>query len=172
MFKHQWNVVAAVASQRRSSGLDLRLDFVGGGEPLAIRRLQRSIRNHDAAGWATLHELPAGRVAEAYRSCDIFVFPSSVETWPITLLEAMASGVPIASSDRMSMPEMLRDAGVYFDPESVRSIATAIEQLLTDADLRERCAALAPQYAVPFTWARSASLVRNFVLRVLERGRT
>ena len=48
----------------------------------------------------------------------LFVFASSCENMPNTLVEAMASGLPIACSDRGPMPEILRDGGTYFDPEN------------------------------------------------------
>ena len=65
---------------------------------------------------------------------DLFVFASSCENMPNTLVEAMAIGLPIACSDRGPMPEVLRDGGVYFDPENPESIAAAIETLIRDPE--------------------------------------
>jgi glycosyltransferase involved in cell wall biosynthesis len=170
LFKHQWHVVAAVALLRRELGLDLHLDLVGGGEPRARAKLLRSIDEHDAAGWTTVREVSAASMPEVYRDSDIFVFASADETWPITLLEAMASGLPIACSDRMAMPEMLRDAGTYFDPEDPVAIAGALRQLLTNPELRRRNGALARCYAQEFTWERSAAGVVDFLHRVVEEA--
>ena len=60
---------------------------------------------------------------------NIFIFASSCENMPITLIEGMASGLPIACSDRGPMPEVLQDGGVYFNPEDCKSIVFAIEKL-------------------------------------------
>jgi glycosyltransferase involved in cell wall biosynthesis len=78
----------------------------------------------------------------------------------------MASGLPIACSDRMAMPEMLRDAGTYFDPEDPVSVAGALRPLLTDPELRRRNGALAHRYAREYTWERSAAAVVDFLRRV------
>ncbi|CAN5300352.1 glycosyltransferase family 1 protein [soil metagenome] len=168
LFKHQWQVVAAVAMLRRELGIDLRLNFVGSGEQRARTRLLRSIEGHAATSWTSIEEIPAESMPGAYKDADVFVFASSIEAWPITLGEAMASGLPIACSDRMAMPDILRDAGTYFDPEDPVSIADALRPLLTDPGLRSRCGALAREYAQEFTWERSAAGVVNFLRQVAK----
>jgi glycosyltransferase involved in cell wall biosynthesis len=65
---------------------------------------------------------------------DIFVFASSCENMPNTLIEGMAAGLKIACSSRGPMPEVLKDAGYYFDPESPVSISKAIEQIILNPD--------------------------------------
>ncbi|HYT26391.1 MAG TPA: glycosyltransferase family 1 protein [Actinomycetota bacterium] len=170
LFKHPWNVVEAVARLRRERSLDLRLSIVGGGEPVARARLAARIEDLRAAPWTTVAEdVPLDRMPALYRRADLFVFPSAEETWPITLLEAMAAGLPIACSDRMAMPDLLRDGGVYFDPEDPAAIAAAIRTLLTEAGLRRAVAAAAHRRAAAFTWDRSAAAVYRFVRAVAER---
>jgi glycosyltransferase involved in cell wall biosynthesis len=66
----------------------------------------------------------------------------------------------------MAMPDILRDAGTYFDPEDPRSIADALRPLLTDAAVRRRSGELAHQYAKDYTWERSAHQVVDFLRRV------
>jgi glycosyltransferase involved in cell wall biosynthesis len=171
LFKHQWNVVSAVAALRRELTMDIYLDLVGGGEPRARERLNSSINEHGAHRWTTVREVPAEEMPRVHEESDIFVFASSIEAWPITLGEAMASGLPIACSDRMAMPDILRDAGIYFDPEDPTSIADALRPLLTDSAIRLECAARAQQYATEFTWKRSATGVVAFLHRVHEETR-
>ena len=67
-----------------------------------------------------------------YHQVDLFAFASSCETFGISLLEAMASGLPIASSNRGPMVEILKDAGIYFNPENPTSIANSLKMLLLD----------------------------------------
>ena len=170
LFKHQWHVVDAVARLRSELGIHIHVDFVGGGEPRARAKLLRRIEELGAGHYADLIEVEAAAMPMTYREADVFVFPSGDEAWPITLGEAMASGLPIACSDRMAMPEMLRDAGTYFDPEDPESIADALRPLLTDSDLRRRCGALARRYAQEFTWERSAAGVVDFLHRVVREA--
>jgi glycosyltransferase involved in cell wall biosynthesis len=94
---------------------------------------------------------------------DIFVFASSVETFGITLLEGMTVGVPIACSNRSSLPETLKDAGVYFDPQSDVSIADAIQQLINHEEMRESLALKAQQLARHYSWQQCAAQTWNYV---------
>lgn len=167
--KHQPNVVTAAAALRQELGLDIQLDLVGGGEPRAKAKLMRSIQDNNAGAWATVRELPATEMPSVYQDADVFVFPSAGEAWPVTLGEAMGSGLPIACSDRMAMPDILRDAGTYFDPEDVRQIVQALRPLLTDSELRNRYGLLAKKYAADYTWERSAQLLVGF-LRNISRA--
>src|SRR4029077_8612726 len=87
-----------------------------------------------------------------YHRADAFVFASSCENLPISLIEAMAAGLPVACSARGPMPEVLGDAGVYFDPERPEEIAAAIRSLYEDAPLRARLAQAAWQRSSAYSW--------------------
>ena len=66
------------------------------------------------------------------------MFPSLYEGFGLPVLEAMARGVPVACSDRASLPEVAGDAALLFDPDDPRAIADAIERLLGDPALAAR----------------------------------
>ena len=158
MYKHQWVVVEAIG-HLRSRGYNIELTLAGGGSGRAMRRLEREIARSDAQrtfvrclGFVRHDDLPA-LLADA----NLFVFASSCENMPNTLVEAMAVGLPIACSDRGPMPEVLRDGGVYFDPENASSIAKAVETLIGDSDLRTSKAARAKHLATQYSWARCAA---------------
>jgi glycosyltransferase involved in cell wall biosynthesis len=74
------------------------------------------------------------------------------------VLEAMARGVPVATSGRASLAEVAGDAALTFDPEDEASIAGAIERLLADDGLRERLADAGRERARGYTWERTAEL--------------
>ncbi len=84
---------------------------------------------------------------------------------PNILLEAMASGLTIASSSRGPMPEILGDAGVYFDPEAPASIAAAIERLLEDWQLGAALAEGARRRAGAYSWERAARDTLELIVR-------
>jgi glycosyltransferase involved in cell wall biosynthesis len=94
-----------------------------------------------------------------YAAASAFVFPSLYEGFGLPVLEAMTRGVPVACSDRSSLPEVAGDAALLFDPERVDDIAGAIRRLVTDEALRERLRAAGRERAARFTWARTAELV-------------
>jgi glycosyltransferase involved in cell wall biosynthesis len=104
------------------------------------------------------NELP-GLLAEA----DLFVFASSCENMPVTLVEAMAVGLPIACSNRGPMPEVLADGGVYFNPEDADSIAAAIEQIIQSPALRLAIAQRAKSLSEQYNWKRCADETFAFI---------
>jgi glycosyltransferase involved in cell wall biosynthesis len=101
-----------------------------------------------------------------YRDADAFIFASTCENMPNILLEAMASGLPIVSSNHGPMPEVLGDAGQYMDPLNVAEIEKAITNLVQDHELRASCAESAFQRAIPFSWENCAQSTFSFVQRV------
>jgi glycosyltransferase involved in cell wall biosynthesis len=91
-----------------------------------------------------------------YALADLFVFPSLYEGFGLPVLEAMRRGVPVACSDRSSLPEIAGDAALLFDPEDPRAIAGAIEQILGDPAEAELMRAAGRAQAERFTWRATA----------------
>jgi glycosyltransferase involved in cell wall biosynthesis len=102
-------------------------------------------------GWVAPEELEG-----LYAAASCFVFPSLYEGFGLPILEAMVRGVPVACSDRSSLPEVAGDAALLFDPESAPAIAAAMETLLSDAAERDRLRAAGLEQARRFTWAATA----------------
>lgn len=164
MYKHQWVVVKAIATLRRQ-GYNIFLQLAGGGSGKAQQLLNKEIAFSDPGktfvtqtGFVPQKELPA-----ILASSDLFIFASSCENMPVSLLEAMAVGLPIACSNRGPMPEILADGGVYFGPENPDSIAAAVEQLITDPALREKVAQRAKQLSEQYSWSRCAEETWRFI---------
>jgi glycosyltransferase involved in cell wall biosynthesis len=95
-------------------------------------------------------------LAQLYRRCRAFVFPSTVETFGNPLVEAMASGAPIACSNAAAMPEVVDGAAVLFDPADVAGMAAALDRLLRDPDLRSELGDKAAARAKAFSWQATA----------------
>jgi glycosyltransferase involved in cell wall biosynthesis len=171
-YKHQ-PVVALAASRLRQAGIPIAVDFVGPPVEPWARRLRRTLRSLDSEGrfLRYLGAIDHRRLPDVYAGADAFVFASSCENLPNILLEAMASSLPIACSSRGPMPEVLRDAGVYFDPENVDSLTRALEALFKDPALRARLAADASRLAAGYTWARCADSTFAFVAEVFRHVR-
>ena len=170
LYKHQWHVVEATDILRNKLGLDIYLTLIGGGEPIAKAKLDQVICALNASSYVTTvghlahEELPA-----RYREAHVFVFASSCETFGLPLLEAMGLGLPIACSERGPMPEILRDGGMFFDPEDPQSIALAIRALLEDPEKRYEYAIRAYEYAKEFTWEKCSEQTFAFLRSVAKR---
>jgi len=92
------------------------------------------------------------------RACAL-VLPSLVEGFGLPAVEAMACGTPVVASRAGSLPEVVGDAGLYFEPTDIGSMALAIHSFLNDDSGREALARRALTRAVLFTWERSARLL-------------
>lgn len=172
VYKHQWQVAEAVA-RLKQDGIPVALDLVGPAYGPALSRLQEVILRVDPnkdfinyVGFVHYTQLPS-----YYHRADGFVFASSCEAFGQTLLEAMASGLPIACSHHTSMPETLGDAGVYFDPECSGDIAHALYSLMNDLALRERYAWSAYKQSQSYSWQRCARETFSFIADVAHSTR-
>ena len=94
--------------------------------------------------------------AAVYQMAEVFVFPSLYEGFGMPILEAMAAGVPVVTSNVSSMPEVAGDAALLVDPLNVSELTEAIYKLLTDEALRQQCVARGYERCRLFTWERSA----------------
>ena len=157
MYKHQWQVAEAVASLR-ASGLPLVLDLVGPAYAPAMARLNATLDRVDPQREVVryLGAIPYSELHQQYAVSDLCVFASSCENLPIILLEGMASGLPIACSERGPMPEVLGPAGTYFNPEDPVDIARAIRLLAESPELRTKSAQAGYERAGAFSWERCA----------------
>jgi glycosyltransferase involved in cell wall biosynthesis len=103
-----------------------------------------------------------------YALADAVVFPSLYEGFGLPVLEAMVRGVPVATSDRSSLPEVAGDAAIRFDPTDVSAIRAALERVLGDEAERARLAAAGRARAAQFAWERTARLTAEAYERALR----
>jgi glycosyltransferase involved in cell wall biosynthesis len=89
---------------------------------------------------------------------DAFAFPSLYEGFGLPVLEAMARGVPVACSNASSLPEVVGDAAILFDPHDESAIARALERLLDDPREAERLRSRGRERARLFTWQSTARM--------------
>ena len=169
VYKHQWNVAEAVALLGQK-GYPIQLELVGPYYPPAQARLDAALKCIDPQGrWIRCFGgVPNEKLHHCYEGADLVVFASSCENLPIILLEAMASGKPIACSNRGPMPEVLGPNGQYFDPEDPVSIAACIERLIQDLNLRRISAQDSYERASLYTWERCASETFSYLGQIAK----
>jgi glycosyltransferase involved in cell wall biosynthesis len=109
-------------------------------------------------------------MAALYRRAVALVFPSLYEGFGSPPLEAMACGCPVAASRSGSLGEVCGDAALTVDPEDTSSIATAIERLASDAELRADLRARGLERAAGFSWPATAERHVALYARVLDAG--
>jgi glycosyltransferase involved in cell wall biosynthesis len=117
-------------------------------------------------GFVDHSDLPA-----IHAACEGFVFPSACENAPITVVEALASGSPIACSNLASMPELCGDAALYFDPYSPEEISKALVELCSNPSRREQLSRQAVERAEAFDWSEAARRTSELFSDVAAEGR-
>jgi len=100
--------------------------------------------------------VPDADLVHLYRRAHALVQPSLMEGFGLPAVESMACGTPVVSSRAGSLPEVIGDAGIFFDPTSVHSITEAIDRITSDPALRDRLAARAIAQSDRFSWDRAA----------------
>lgn len=113
-------------------------------------------------GYVAAKDLPA-----LYGGALFFAFPSLWEGFGIPVIEAMACGAPVLTSNNSALPEVAGDCAVFVNPASIDSIAEGMAQLGCDAALRERLSAAGVARAAQFSWARTASETLDVYRRLL-----
>jgi glycosyltransferase involved in cell wall biosynthesis len=95
-------------------------------------------------------------LAMIYRKASALVFPSFYEGFGFPPVEAMACGCPVLVSNTSSLPEVCGDAALYVDPKDIGSIASGIQRILTDENIRKAMRLRGLERARLFTWEKSA----------------
>ena len=103
---------------------------------------------------------------------DITLSASTCENFPIILLEAMISGIPIASSYYASMPEILKDSALYFNPESISSIKKCIRYMVENKNLLKDMGEKTKIYSQAYTWKKCADETFSFLYNIYEKNKT
>jgi glycosyltransferase involved in cell wall biosynthesis len=139
-----------------------------------------------AVGWQTGETLEAlrslgddcimlGRVsdtalAELYRRCAVFCYPSLGEGFGLPVLEAMAAGAAVLTSNTSSLPEVGGEAVAYADPYDVQGICTQIESLLRSPERRRELGERARERAKQFSWERFTEITLKALDRTARRS--
>lgn len=166
-YKHQIEVAKA-ASLLREAGCPVRVKFIGADWGQYGNEFCELLRQLDPRKEFLIWEgsIPFASLHRHYQDADAFVFASSCENLPNILIEAMASGLPIACSRSGPMPEILKDAGVYFDPLEPQDIAKAMGLLVNTSSLRLQLALLAKKMSQTYSWQGCARETFDFIKTV------
>jgi len=101
-------------------------------------------------------------------SSDIFIFASSTETFGITLLEGMALGMPIVCSNKSSLPEILKDGGIYFNPNNDYELANQIERFIKNKKFRLNKSKKAYNESLRYSWKNNLEKFYNLINQLVK----
>jgi glycosyltransferase involved in cell wall biosynthesis len=117
--------------------------------------------------------VPAENMPELYREHDVLIFPSLMEGLPNVLLEAMASGMPVITTETCGMPDVVEDQfnGLLIPPADAGAIEQAILRLAESEELRRRLGEAARESMRRQTWERTGQRLEALFLRVVAEAR-
>jgi len=168
VYKHQDKVISTVA-KLNAAGYPVHLDLVGGAYPTELEKLNPLLDTYPTI--VSYHGLQSyDSIEKFYQHADAFIFASSCENMPNILIEAMASGLPVASSDMGPMKEFLQDAGFYFDPLDVTSMYTTIVKMLENKEERSEKASRALALSGQYNWKKCADETAGFLNKISRQG--
>ncbi len=98
--------------------------------------------------------IPRSDLLALYRAADAFIFPSLFEGFGIPALEAMGCGCPVVASRSSSLPEVIGDAGEYFDPLNVEDMARTVRKVCCDTEVRDHLRSRGFARAREFAWEK------------------
>jgi glycosyltransferase involved in cell wall biosynthesis len=121
------------------------------------------IKQIHLTGYVVNDDLPA-----IYNQSDLFLYPSLRESFGIPMLEAMACGIPVITSNTSSMPEISGGAAILVDPFQPEELTFAINHVLSDQKLRLKLREAGFKQASQFSWQKMASKVLEIYKETLN----
>jgi glycosyltransferase involved in cell wall biosynthesis len=159
-----------VHKNTRSSGAELMIVGRKRKDIPGLDSTLRDIRNRNKGIKITLAGyLTDSEIMSLYEEADIFVYPSLYEGFGLPVLEAMACGCPIITSNVFSLPEVVGEAGMLVDPYDVEMIAHALSTVLENDELKREMSRKGIEQAQKFSWERAGVELLAVCREVAER---
>jgi glycosyltransferase involved in cell wall biosynthesis len=159
-------LIDAFIKLRERKGPDLTLVLAG----LVDEQLRESVQGGRCCEKIKfLHYVPDSELPLLFQGAKIFVFPSIYEGFGLPVLEAMASGVPVLSSNATSLPEVIGEAGIYFNPSNRDELVQKLVDLLENEDLQRVLSKAGEKQARRFTWEACARKTHEVYCKVAGR---
>lgn len=142
--------------------------LIAGGDGWKAEEIRREIKSMDTENRIQfLGYVSRQKLAALYQNAEAFLFPSLYEGFGLPVLEAMATGTPVLTSDISSLPEVAGDAAVLVDPNTVEAITEGILRLAADRELSERLRQSGKKRAAEFSFAQTARKTAEFISDLL-----
>ncbi|WP_346827615.1 glycosyltransferase family 4 protein [Serratia inhibens] len=146
---------------RRNHNSDIKLKVIG--KSSASFATQDFSTNAKDENITFLGRVDDSELISLYQNATAFVFPSFYEGFGIPPLEAQACGCPVISSNKASMPEVLNDSVIYFDPYNIPEMSDAMLKITSDSALRNMLVNAGLENVKKYSWKNSAEKVNSII---------
>ena len=169
LYKHQWNVIKAVELLIRENK-NIRLHLVGFFSNKEAKNLFfkafNTANNYKKGTIIYYGFLEKKQIINLFKKMDIFLFASSCESFGITLLEAMASNLPILSSNLSGIPSTAGKNVIYFDPLNYLDIYKKIKKVLATPDLLKKISNTYSKVLSKYNWLQTSKETIDFISHI------
>jgi glycosyltransferase involved in cell wall biosynthesis len=132
---------------------------LAGGDDVFYKRLKDTYAERDFVVFITR---PSDtELSELYRSAALYVFPSRSEGFGLPPLEAMSYGVPVIAANTSSLPEILGEAALYFEPDDTEKLAKLMDQVLKNKLLRDTLINKGHAQTKKYSWTKMSKAIQN-----------
>jgi len=139
-----------------------------GKQPLVLKLPPDTTRKSSKNVYIIRNRLSDEEIANLYRGATAFLFPSLYEGFGLPILEAKASGCPVITANNNACTEIASGAALLVNPRSIDQIATAIERIQNESELRRKLIQQGIAHAREFTWYRSAQQHYTVFRKILD----
>ena len=164
--KKHAELVKAFTLFKEHTGLPHRLVLAGNEGAYAETVRREASASRFASDILVTGFVPHENSPALYAGSDGCVFPSVSEGVGLPVLEAMATGVPVACSKSGALSEIAGKHAVFFDSDDIAQMASALAMLATDASLREKLISGGLEWSRRFSWERTAALIKETLLSI------
>lgn len=168
-YKHQWNVIEAVIRLNKENH-NIRLKLVGSisnkqSKNNLEKQMEKANVNKDIIKF--YGNLNKKQIIELYKESDVFLFASSCESFGLTLLEGMASNLPVLCSNKSGMDATTEKKAIYFNPWDFESIKASIEKYIYSSKVtKEQNSKENTQIAKKYSWEKTTDKTFSFIKRI------
>ncbi len=156
--------LVSVYSQLPESAREKFPLVIAGGKPTYLAVIKKLVKDLDIEQNVYFPGyVPFGMMKALYQKAYAMIFPSIYEGFGFPLIEAMACGCPVLSSNTASMPEVCGDSAVYFSPTDESSLLGAINTIISDDHLRRQMIKKGTERVKQFSWEKAAKSFQRII---------
>lgn len=156
--KNMDKLIEAFAIFKKKNGNEYKLVIAGndpdGNQTVKLKEIAAQLNLQDDViftGW-----LPDEKIPALYKNASLFVFLSGMEFFGLPVLEAMACKVPVISSNKMSLPEVVNDGGILVEPDDIETISKLMDELCHNTEKRNTLIEKGLANTSAFKWSTTA----------------
>lgn len=161
--KYHVQLINAFDKFKTKSGLPHRLVLAGSQDEYALEVQKVVLNSPFVSDIFMTGFFPYSELGLLYSNAECCIFPSEKEGVGLSVIEAMACGIPVACAERGALPEVAGNNVIYFNPDDINQMSDAIEKIITDQQLRQNLISNSLKWVSNYTWENTAKKVLEVI---------